>query len=61
MVQAPVYKDMFLALFSNGYLTIVVGESSPVQDTMLRHLQRLLEDVDLYGLDVVREYHAAWL
>ena len=61
MGQAPVYKDMSLALFSNGYLAIVVGESSPVQDTMLRHLQELFEDVDVYGWYVVREYHATWL
>ena len=38
MGQAPVYKDMSLALFSNGYLTNVAGENSPViKDTMLTH------------------------
>ena len=59
MGQAPLSKDMSLALFSNGYLTIVAGENSPViKDTMLRHL---FEDVEVYGWVVVREYHAAWL
>ena len=47
MGQAPVYKDMSLALFSNGYLTIMAVESSPVKDIMLRHLQELFEDVDV--------------
>ena len=28
---------------------------------MLRHLRALLQDVDVYGWRVVREYHAAWL
>ena len=59
--QAPVYKDMRLALFSDEYLTIMAGESSPVQYTMLRYLQELFEDVEVYGWDMVREYHATWL
>ena len=47
MGQAPVYKNMSLALFSNRYLTIVVGESSSVKDTIVRHLQELFEDVEV--------------
>ena len=58
--QALVYNDMNLVLFSNGYLTIVAGENSPViKDTMLTHLRELFEEV--YGLMVVREYYTAWL
>ena len=55
------YKDMSLAVFANGYFAIVVMESSAVKDTMLRHLQELFEDVEVYVWVVVREYHATWL
>ena len=58
MGQASVYKDMSLALFSNGYLTIVVED---VKDIMLRHIRELFEDVEVYGWMVVKEYHPAWL
>ena len=60
MGQGPVYKDMSLALFANGYLAIVVEESNAVKD-MVRHLQELFRDVEVYGWMVVREYHAPWL
>ena len=48
---------MSLALFSNGYLAIVAEESNSVKDIMLRHLQELFEDVEVYGWMVVREYN----
>ena len=34
MGQAPVYKDVSLALFANGYLAIVAEESRAVKDIM---------------------------
>ena len=61
MGQAPMYKDMSLALFLNGHLAIVAGESSVVKDTMLKHLRELFEDVEVYCWVVVREYHATWI
>ena len=39
--QAPVYEDMSLALFANGYLAIVAEEGGPIKDYMLSHLQEL--------------------
>ena len=59
--QAPVYADMSLALFSNGYLAIVAEENVAVKEYMLSHLQELFEDVEVYGWKSVKEYHAAWL
>ena len=61
MGQAPVYKDMSLALFPNGYLVIVVKKSNAAKDIMLRHLQELFKDVEVYSWIVVRVYHVAWL
>ena len=61
MGQPPEYTDMSLAFFLNGYLAIVAEEGSAVKYTMLRHLQELFEDVEVYGWTVVREYHTAWL
>ena len=55
--KAPVYTS--LASFSNGYLGIVAEEGYPITEVMLRHPRALLEDVDVYGWKVVREYHAA--
>ena len=60
--KAPVYEEMSLASFTNGYLGIVAEErGSQTGEMMLRHLRALLQDVDVYGWRVVREYHAAWL
>ena len=59
--QAPVYFDMSIALFTNGYSAVVTGESMSNKKHMLIHLQELMEDVEVYGRRIVREYHAAWL
>ena len=46
--KAPVYKELSLASFTNGYLGIVAEEKgSPVGEVMLTHLRALLQDV--YG------------
>ena len=39
----------------------MVEGCNSVRDIMLRHLQELFEDADVYGWMVVGEYHAAWL
>ena len=60
--KAPIYEEMSLASFTHGYLGIVAEEKgSPTGEVMLRHLWILLQDVDVYGLSVVREYHTACL
>ena len=60
--KAPVYEELSLAAFTNGYLGLMAEEKgSPVGGVMLTHLRPLLQDVDVYGWWVVREYHAAWL
>ena len=59
--QPPVYLDMSLALFTNGYLVVAAAESGPTREHMLEHLQELMEDVEAHGWRVVRDYHAAWL
>ena len=59
--QAPVYEDMSLALFTNGYLAGVADEGASIEDYMLSHLQEFFENVEVYVWKVVREYHAPWL
>ena len=60
--KAPVYEELSLASFTNGYLGIVAEEKgSAVGEVMLTHLRALLQDVDMYGWRVVRDFHAAWL
>ena len=60
--QATVYLEMSLASFVDGYLGIMMLEKSKeVSGVMLRHLRGLLQDVDVYGWRVVRDYHGAWL
>ena len=57
--KAPIYEDMSLALFTNGYMSIVAEEGASIRECMLGHLRELFEDVDVYGWKVVREYHAS--
>ena len=59
--QPPVYSDMSLALFTNGYLSVAVEESVATKEYMYVHLQELMEDIEVYVWRVVKEYHAAWL
>ena len=49
---------MSLALFNNGYLSVIAEESDINKTLMLQHLQELMEDA-VYGLKVFRDYHAA--
>ena len=56
-----VYEDISLALFSNGYLSVVAEETPVTQGHMLVHLRQIFEDVEVYGWKLVCEYHAAWL
>ena len=58
--QSPVYSDMSIALFVSGYLVVVAIESTSV-NYMMVYLQEMMEDVELYGWQVVCEFHAAWL
>ena len=59
--QPAVYDDMSVALFINGYLTVLGEESDEVRGYMFTHLQEVMEDTDVYGWRCVRIYHAAWL
>ena len=52
---------MSIALFTNGYLAVVIEESVVNKEYILVHLQELMEDVEGYGYRIVRKYHAAWL
>ena len=59
--QPQVYWEMSLALFINGYLSVLAEESDTSKTVMLQHLQELLEDTEVYGWRVVRGYHAVSL
>ena len=54
--QPPVYLDMSLALFTNGFLCVAAAESGPIREYMLEHLQELMEDIESHGWKVVRDY-----
>ena len=48
--KAPVYEELSLAAFTNGYLGLMAEEKgSPMGVVMLTHLRTLLQDVDMYG------------
>ena len=59
--QPPVYREMSLALFVNGYLTVLSEESEDNKPILLQHLQELMENSGIYGWKTVRDFHAAWL
>ena len=54
MGQTPVYKDMSLPLFANGYLAIMAMESNAVKDIMFRGIFRsstiFRSSLGLYGI-----------
>ena len=52
---------MSLALFTHGYLSMATDESVVIKEYMYNHLQEILQDVEVYGWKVVKDYHAAWL
>ena len=47
---------MSLALFTNGYLSILALESDTHKSLILQYLQELVEDTEVYGWRVVRDY-----
>ena len=56
--KAPVYEELSLASFTNKYLGIVAEEKGSLMgEVMLTHLRALLQDMDVYGWKVVRDYH----
>ena len=59
--QPPIYADMSFALFTNTFMCVAAAESVVVKDYIYSHLQELMEDVEVYGWKVVKDYHAAWL
>ena len=54
MGEPTIYEEMSAALFVNGYLMVMAGQSEAVKPIMLRHLQELVEDSDAYRWEVVR-------
>ena len=46
--KTPVYEDISLALFSNGYLSVVAEESPVTPGYMLVYLRQIFEDVEVY-------------
>ena len=57
--QPPVYGEMSLALFINGYLAILAEEADTNKSHVLSHLQELMENSEVYGWRVARDFHAA--
>ena len=59
--QPPIYTNMSLVLFTTGYLSVAKEESVVIKEYMYNHLQELMEDVEVYGWKMVKDYHAVWL
>ena len=45
----PIYTDMSLALFTNGYLSVAAEKSVVIKEYMYNHLQELMKDLAVYG------------
>ena len=52
---------MSLALFLNGYLTVLADEAEDIKQFLPQHLQELMDDAEIYSWRAVRDYHTAWL
>ena len=59
--QPPIYPDMSLALFTYGYVSLAAVKSVVIKEYMYNHLQELMENIEVYGWKVVKDYHAVWL
>ena len=59
--QPPVYSDMSIALFMNGYLTVLAEQAKDNNPFLLHHFQEFMEDAEIYSWRAVQDYHAAWL
>ena len=59
--QQPVYSVMSIALFINGYLTVLAEEAEDKKAFLLQHLQALMEDSEIYSRRAVDDYHVSWL
>ena len=56
------YKEFTVSSFVRGYLIVLKDvQVSEVKDRMVLHLEELMEDVDIYGWEKVKAFHAAWL
>ena len=56
--QPPVYSDMSIALFMNGYLTVLAEKAKDNKPFLLQHLQELMEEAKIYSWRAVRDYHS---
>ena len=59
--QPIVYEMISSIAFVHGYITVMAKKLSRIRTFMLSHLQEIMEDREMYGWQVVRAYHAAWL
>ena len=56
------YKDLSVSAFVRGYSIVLKSEQdSQVKEHMVLHLEELMEDMDVYGLEKVRAFHATWM
>ena len=54
-------SELSVALFLNGYLTVLAEECEDTKVHLLQHLKEVMEDSEIYGWTIVRDYHAAKL
>ena len=59
--KAVVYSDISIMLFIQDYMIVMDEEKETVRANMASHLKDLIVDLELYGRDRVRAYHAVWL
>ena len=56
--QSAAYDDFSVPLFVSGYYTVMEQEKNSIKPVLTNHLQEHMTNMELYGLEVVRLYHA---
>ena len=59
--QPAEYDQLRIPLFVSGYLSVMSVEKGSVRLYTLQHLQDIMADVELYGWEPIRAFHAIWL
>ena len=55
------YQDFLIPLFVQGYLIVIDAWEWLIKKKMVTHLQDLMSDTQLYGLERAKTIHGVWL
>ena len=52
------YDQFSIPLFVSEYLPVMLAKKEPMRPYVMQHLQDIMADVELYGWESIRAFHA---